>query len=210
MLKAIGFLIVALMSLYVSSPAVHAQNIGQYGQVFPVVEEDIRQWIMKRLHAMQDNGELLRHQKEIEQRVAKHIIRPTPLQLPTTKKPKTFRIDPSVVVSNDVWTPEGVLLAKKGMTMNPFNHVTFSKTLFFFNADDAKQVTWARKHYSDYGQVKFILTSGDIREAAIRFGRIYFDLNGLITSQLHVTHVPSVVNQDGLFWKVVEIGEDDE
>lgn len=205
--SVIGFILIGL-SLHL--PVSYAKNIGQYGQVFPVIEEDLRQVIMKRLDAMQQSGELAEHQRTIDKRVAEHIIRPKPLELTTTKTPKTFRIDPTVLVSHDVWMPNGTLVAQKGMPINPFNHIKFSKTLFFFNADDANQVAWVSKHYSDYAHVKFILTGGDIREAATRFGRIYFDLNGLITSRLQIKHVPSVVNQDGLFWKVIEIGVHDE
>lgn len=188
----------------------HTKNIGQYGQMFPVIEEDIRQVIMRRLKEMQQNGELAQHQRIIEQRVAKHIIRPKPLSITTTKSPTTYRIDPTVRVSRDIKMPDGTLIAKKGTPINPFHRIKFSKTLFFFNADDAKQVAWVARHYSDYKQVKFILTGGDIQKAAMRFGRIYFDLNGLITTQLQIKHVPCVVNQDGLFWKVVEIGVHDE
>ena len=204
-----GFLRFILMGLGLILQTSHAKNLGHYGQVFPVIEEDIRQVIMKRLNAMQDNGELLRHQRDIEQRVAEHIIRPKPLTLTPTNTPKTFRIDPTVLVSHDVWTPNLTQVAKAGTRINPFQHIKFSKTLFFFNADDAKQIAWVKKHYSDYEHVKFILTGGDIRQAAELFGRIYFDVNGLITSQLHIRHVPSVVNQDGIFWKVREIGGND-
>ncbi|MBA2650225.1 MAG: type-F conjugative transfer system protein TraW [Legionella sp.] len=187
----------------------HAKNIGQYGQVFPVVEADIRQVIMKRLKSMEQSGELAAHQRIIEQRVSAHIIRPKPLRLITTKTPKTYHFNPTVFVSQDVWAPDLTLLAQKGRAINPFSHIQFSKTLIFFNADDAKQVAWVKQHYTDYAYVKFILTGGDIRQAALQFGRIYFDLNGLITSQLHIAHVPSVVSQDGLVWKIVEIGADD-
>lgn len=204
------YLSLLLLGLCTLTPLVHAKNIGQYGQTFPVMEEDLRHVIMKRLKVMEDSGELLRHQETIQRRVAEQIIRPAPLSLTTTKTPKIFRIDPTVIVSHDVWTPDGTLVAKKGMSINPFSHIKFTKTLFFFNTDDAKQVAWVSKHYADYEHVKFILTGGDIQEAALRFGRIYFDLNGLITRKLHIAHVPSVVNQEGLFWKVKEIGENDE
>jgi conjugal transfer pilus assembly protein TraW len=205
--KVLGLI---LMGLCLHLPVSHAKNIGQYGQVFPVIEEDLRQVIMKRLKKMEQSGELSRHQSDIDRRVAEHIIRPNPLKLAPTKKPKTFRIDPTALVSHDVWAPDGTLVARRGTSINPFSHIKFSKTLFFFNADDAHQVAWVKKHYRDYGHVKFILTGGDIREASELFGRIYFDLNGLITTQLHIRHVPSVVNQDGLYWKVEEIGVNDE
>ena len=205
--KRIGFVLAGLLLF---SNGAFAKNIGQYGQVFQVDEEDIRQIIMKRLESMQKSGSLLHVQREIEQRIAAHTIRPKPLTLTTTSKPKTFRIDPTVTVSHDLWTPDGLLIAKAGLRINPFERVHFSKTLFFFNADDARQVAWVKKHYADFNHVKFILTGGDVRVAAELFGRIYFDVNGLISTKLHIKHVPSIVNQDGLYWQVREIGVFDE
>ncbi|KTC87653.1 type-F conjugative transfer system protein TraW [Legionella drozanskii] len=207
LITGLGFFFIGLFLLL---PVSHSKDLGHYGQVFPVIEADLRELIMKRLTEMQESGALLKHQRLIEQRVAEHIIRPKPLTLAPTKTPKTFRIDPTVLVSHDVALPDGTLIAKKGTAINPFNHLQFSKTLIFFNADDANQMAWVKKHYNDYHYVKFILISGDIRQASEHFGRIYFDLEGRITSQLHIKHVPSVVSQDGLYWKVVEIGVNDE
>ena len=183
-------------------------NLGNYGQVFPVIEEDIRTVILKRLHHMESTGELARRQREIDTRVANHVVRPSPLSLVITNKPEVFHVDPTVTLSQDIWTPDGALVAKAGTRINPFERVHFSKTLFFFNGDDAQQVAWAKSHYKDYEQVKFILTGGDIRDAAAVFGRIYFDMGGVLTTQLQIRHVPSVVNQDGLLWTVTEIGMD--
>lgn len=209
-LKTMRCLCFILTAFCLSVSVGYAKNLGQYGQVFPVIEKDVRQIIMARLRAMEKSGALAEHQRTIDQRVAEHIIRPQRLMLSPTKKPITFRIDPTVWVSEDVRMPDGTLIASKGTAVNPFKHITFSKTLFFFDADDANQVAWVKKHYSEYGHVKFILTGGDIREAGLTFGRIYFDLNGLITRQLKIRHVPSVVNQDGLHWAIREIGVDDE
>ena len=196
-----------LLSLVSSSG--FTKNIGNYGQVFPVLEEDIRALIMRRLQHMEATGELAHHQRDIERRISEHIIRPTPLKLPTTTMPKRFHVDPTQRVAHDIVTPNGVLVAKKGTRLNPFEHVVFTKTLFFFDADDKAQVTWVKAHYQDYSHVKFILTGGDIQEASEIFGRIYFDLKGQLTERLHITHVPSVVNQDGLRWLVKEIGVND-
>lgn len=194
------------MGLFSLMETALGNNLGNYGQVFPVIEEDIRAVIMKRLHHMDSTGELVRRQREIDTRVANHVVRPSPLSLNVTNKPEVFRVDPTVTVSQDIWTPDGGLVAKAGTRINPFERVHFSKTLFFFNGDDAEQVAWAKAHYRDYAQVKFILTGGDIRDAAAAFGRIYFDMGGVLTTQLQIRHVPSVVNQDGLMWTVTEIG----
>ncbi len=203
-MKGVGLCL--LMMVGVNS---YASNLGHYGQVFPVIEEDIRTIIMKRLQAMDATGELARHQREVEQRVSSHVLRPTPLALTTTIRPVMFHVDPTVTVSHDVWTPDGTLVAKAGMRINPFAHVSLSKTLLFFNGDDKQQVAWASRHYKDYRHVKFILTGGDIRDASNTFGRIYFDIGGALTSQLQVKHVPSVAYQDGLVWTVKEIGAND-
>lgn len=200
---------IIFMGLYLLSFTSVAKNIGNYGQVFPVLEMDIRQVILSRLKAMERTGELARHQHDIEHKISEHIVRPTPLMITPTSKPETFHIDPTILVAHDIWTPDGMLVARSGMRINPFQHIKFSKTLFFFNADDARQVAWAKSHYQDFEHVKFILTGGDIREASAIFGRLYFDVEGRITEQLHIKHVPSVVSQDGLLWQVREIGVND-
>lgn len=195
--------------LFLSSYAL-AKNIGHYGQVFPVIEKDIREVIFKKLYEMEASGALAKAQQEVTARVSAHIFRPKPLALTTTATPKSFHIDPTIKVSHDIWTPSGVLVAHAGQRLNPFEFVTFSKTLFFFNGDDKHQVAWVKKHYQDYANVKFILTGGDVREMTENFGRIYFDLGGRLTSLLHIQHVPSVVNQDERAWLVKEIGVGDE
>lgn len=187
-----------------------ANNLGNYGQVFPILEKDIRQVLMHRLHEMEISGELKRRQREVINRVAEHIIRPKPSNLSTTTTPKSFLVDPSVMVNQDIVTPDGNVVIKAGARLNPFEHITFSKTLLFFNADDKHQVAWIKHHYQDYSHVKFILTGGDIRESYKIFGRVYFDLGGQLSNRLHLKHVPSVVYQNGLSWKILEIGVPDE
>ena len=200
---------VMVIILCVASCMGTAENIGNYGQVFVVEEEDIRDHIMRRLKTMEASGELARRQREVTARVAAHIIRPTPLNLPTTTTPIRFTVDPTQRVSHDVFGPNGLLIAKKGTLINPFEHVTFTKTLFFIDGDSPRQVAWAKTHYKEYAYVKFILTGGDVRKASRQFGRVYFDIGARLTKTLQITHVPSVVNQDGRVWAVREIGVND-
>ena len=200
---------VTMFILHVSCSVSIAQNMGNYGQIFPVIEDDMREHILHRLKKMEGSGELLVHQQAIEKRLNERVIRPTPLHLKTTIESKRFTIDPTQWVSQDIIAPNGVLVAKAGTKLNPLEHVHFKKTLFFFNGDDAKQVAWVALHYKDYQQVKFILTGGDILEAANQFGRIYFDIGGRLAHTFHLTHVPSVVHQENTLWVVQEIGVND-
>lgn len=200
---------VIILILHLGCSVSMAQNLGNYGQIFPVIEDDMRKHILHRLKEMEVSGELVAHQQAIEKRLNEGVIRPSPLNLKTSSAPKRFTIDPTQWVSHDITSPNGVLVAKAGTKLNPLQHVHFKKTLFFFDGDDGKQVAWAVSHYKAYEQVKFILTGGDIRKAANQFGRIYFDIGGRLTNTFHITHVPSVVYQEDCHWVIQEIGVND-
>ena len=186
-----------------------ANDLGNYGTVFPIAEDDIRAVIQAKLHAMEASGELAQRQREVTARVSEHIIRPKPLNLSTTTSPNRFQVDQTVLVNQDIYLPSGALVAKAGTRLNPFDALHFSKTLFFFNGDDKQQVAWVKHHYQEYKYVKFILTGGDIRDAAEQFGRIYFDLDGRLSTLFQLKHVPSVVFEDKRQWAIQEIGVSD-
>ena len=201
--------LIALLGLNSVCGLTLAANLGVYGELFPVQETDIRQVIMSRLQQMEQTGELKRHQDEVQRRVSQHILRPTPLNLKPTRTPHTFLVNPEITVNQDIWAPNGLQVARRGTVFNPLAYVTFTKTLLFFNGDDKHQVAWVQAHYQDYRHVKFILTGGDVRDAANRFGRIYFDMEGRLSERLHIKHVPSVVRQAGREWNIQEIGVKD-
>lgn len=202
MKSRISFVVAYLMSL----GSLYAQNLGNYGEVFPIVEQDIRHVIMEKLKLMQATGELKEHQSRMIKRVTQQVRRPKPINLSTTSHPKLFTMDPSITVNQDISDAHGKIIAQKGTQLNPFNRVSFSKTLFFFNADDSKQVSWVKNHYQEYAHVKFILTAGDVTEASEVLGSVYFDLRGRLSRYFHLKHVPSIVRQQGLVWEIKEIG----
>lgn len=183
-----------------------SSNLGTYGELFTIIEIDIREVIAHRLQVLESSDQLSRYKKEAIGRMTRQVVQPTPVNLSTTTKPRVFYIDPSITIIHDIVTPDGLLVAKSGTVVNPFTHVSYKKTLFFFNAEDSRQINWVKAHYADYEYVKFILTGGDIRDAARSLGRIYFDQAGRLSEQLQLKHVPSVVTQEGLRWKIREVG----
>lgn len=195
--------------LIMASSMSAGKNLGNYGEIFSVIEIDVRKVILEKLQVMEKKGELLKHQEIITHNIAENAIRPKPLLIGTMPKTLVHFIDPSIKVNQDIVTPEGHILARKGTLLNPLSQINYNKTLFFFDGDDRNQVAWAKAHYKEYGFVKFILTGGSIKEAASTFGRIYFDQGGVLTHQLQIQHVPAVVEQAGLLWKISEIGMND-
>ena len=203
-MKNVAGLIAALL---MNVAPVYAKNLGNYGQLFPVIEEDIRQVIMAKLHRLEQSGALKQYQQKIVARVEEHVRRPKPLHVPTATTPKTHELDPSIVVNQTLYTHDGTVIAQKGTHLNPFDRVSFSKTLFFFDADDPKQIAWVKTHYKNFDQVKFILTGGVVKAASEALGSVYFDLEGRLSRYFHLEHVPSVVSQKGAVWSIKEIGQ---
>jgi len=198
--------LILLMSSMLMPSFCLASNLGNYGQIFEVKEVDIRAVIQNKLSVMEKTGELETRKKEAVDRISKQVIRPKSLSLTKLNKTTVHYIDPSITVNKDVYTPNGQLIVKAGTKVNPFERITLSKALFFFDSDDEKQIEWVKSHYQQYNQVKFILTSGNVKDATNLFGKVYFDMGGEITAKLNVKHVPAVAIQDGLKWKVTQIG----
>ncbi|ALB24378.1 conjugal transfer pilus assembly protein TraW (plasmid) [Piscirickettsia salmonis] len=192
-----------LMSLIVTAAA---KNLGTEGQTFSIKELDFRQFIQQRLMDMKEKGEIRRYAAEAQHRVAKEVYHPPTLPLTQESDSEIYTIDPSIKLTRPITDNMGRILVKAGTIVNPFHTVHLRSVLIFFNGDDAQQVSWVKHHYRDYKWVKFILTGGDIRQAAKLFGRIYYDQYGNITRKLHIKHVPAIAQQDGLKWKITVIG----
>lgn len=193
-----------ILLFLVGIQSVYANTVARFGGLFPVIEKDIREVILNKLSALENSGELKQLKKDVIERVEKQIERPKPSNLTTTTTPEVFYVDPSITINEDIYSADGEPIAKAGERINPFKRINFSKTLIFFNADDKRQINWVKAQYGQYSHVKFILTGGSIKEAQSLFGRVYFDLNQTLSRKLHIKHVPSVVVQDALVWKITE------
>jgi conjugal transfer pilus assembly protein TraW len=183
-----------------STPSLaYAKNLGVWGPLFPIEEQDIREFIYQRLNEMEQNGEMLKLNEKFIKNVKEHTLRPTPVSgFTITKKPKTFYYDPTYILNKDIEDHEGNIIAKKGTVINPLDTIKLHGVLFFLNADDERQIKWALENTKKHDYVKYILVKGNIKEAGKRLNdRIYFDQYGLITKQLGIKHIPCIVKQEG-------------
>ncbi len=181
-----------------------AVNLGVYGQIFQIKEMDFKRFIYEKLEVLKDNGELKKYELQAIKRVEHHVYYPTPLNLPTTSKKITFKIDPSIVVNKTITDTSGHIIVEAGEHFNPFKHIHLDETLLFFNFEDPRQVSWAKKYSHLVINPKFILTGGDIRKASDIFGKIYFDQDGRLTTKLQIRAVPAIAEQDGVEWNITE------
>lgn len=187
-----------------------AKDLGVFGAVYPISEEDIQEFILNKLHALEANGELAKMQTRFVDNVKEHTLRPTPVKLSTTDNPETLYYDPTFTLARDISNGNGKILFHKGYRVNPLEKIKLHGVLFFLNADDKRQVTWATQKAKQYDYVKYILVQGNIKDAGNALNnRIYFDQYGKITTKLGIKHIPCIVTQDGLRLKIQEFKMED-
>jgi len=203
--QKLTIIIPILIIAFVTSAAL-AKNLGTWGTVFPIEEQDIKEFIYERLNHMKQNGELEKINTTFMKNTKKHMLRPTPVaNITTTDQPKIFYYDPIYTLIKNIEDEKGKVIVKAGTTVNPLDTIKLHGVLFFINADDKKQINWAITTTKRYEYVKYILVKGNIKTAGeVLNKRIYFDQNGNLTKQLGIKHVPCVVKQSG---KKLEIQE---
>lgn len=198
--------IVILIILFVSSS--FAENLGTFGQVHGIAEEDFLSFIQKRLLVMQANGEWKKIEDQFKENVKRHADRPTPVSNITTAiEYKTWDYDPSITVPYDLRDSEGHIIAKAGTTVNPLSYINLHHALLFIDGDDSKQIQVAKGIDNVLkGRIKLVLVRGSVTENEKRFNKpIYFDQGGSLVSKFNIQHVPALVWQNGLVLKVQEI-----
>lgn len=199
-------LIIALLFIFSLSVSqvISAENLGVYGEVFPIVEVDMLQFIHERLIELNQSGQLKQMQNDFDKKVVEHTLRPHPVErISKAIKPRTFYYNPMFTLQHNIYDNQGNLLAEAGTTINPLNKIHLNETLFFINADDRAEIAWIKqilainKENKNIQFYKIILVQGNIAQASKDLGRIYFDQNGVLTKKLGILHVPAIVSQSG-------------
>ena len=216
MVRKLLTIAIAIGILGVLPFSAHAITVGVFGHVFSIKEQDFLVFIHQKIEQMQQDGRLAQAKADFVKRVEAHTLRPTPVAgITTTDHPRTWRIDPSFVLTRNIVNSTGHILYHKGMRINPLNPVLagkyhvllFNETLIFINADDPKQIRWLRHTLDHYQQVKIILVNGNIKQASkALFSRVYFDQKGVLCHHFGITHVPSILTRSGDRLKIQEIG----
>lgn len=209
-----------MKSLYVTAIAifmtssVSAADLGVWGDLYPVEEQDMLSVINQRLTAMEKSGELAQKQEEFTNRVKENTLRPPPVKgIGKANESRTHYFDPSFVVSKDIADNKGNIFAIKGTKHNPLESIPFNHTLYFINGDDLEQVEWMKRQKPKTIQYSIVLVNGNIKTATEALSaRIFFDQNGVMTSKFGITEVPARVTlaEDRLRLRVDTINPEDD
>lgn len=202
---AIGIWLGAAAAFYCATAAL-ARDYGQHGALFPIAEEDLLLVIERRLHEMERSGRLEVLQRQMAEQVKARVFRPDPLPgIKTARRSRTWHFDPSLIVTESIKDHKGRFIARKGMRVNPLDHVRLRQKLVFVDGREDAQVSWALRETAPH-TAKLILTAGSALALMRRHRRIfYFDQAGVLTRRLGIAHVPAIVEQDGKRLRVREL-----
>ncbi len=184
-----------LLVLLLIAGVAQAKNLGTWGEMYPIAEQDMLTTIQTRLKAMEASGEMAREQDAFKQRVTENTLRPKPVEgLTLAQENTTHYIDPSLTVSEDLTDHQGRVFARRGQVINPLDTVPFSDTLYFIDADNPQQVAWMKAQKPGTLTYRVILVNGDIREATRALDtRIYFDQDGTLSRKFALKAIPARV-----------------
>ena len=194
------FLLLSVTLLYFNTvfwSCAEARDFGVHGKIATIEERDPIVLIQSKLRTMEENGELERHNLELQKKTRAAIERPKPVEgISKATETRVFYYDPTYVVQEDIKDHQGKIIHSKGTRINPLETVSLSQGLLFFDGDDADQITFARKKLKE-SSVKLILVKG----APLALSEtwkvpVYFDQSGRLTKQLGIHHVPALVTQE--------------
>lgn len=178
-------------------------DLGVHGALFEIVEEDMLEFLLMRLSALKNSGKLQEIEDSIKEKTKERVLHPPPVVgLSETKVERSYLHDPTLVVDQDIKTPDGALIATRGQKVNPLNHLSLSKGLLFIDGDNKHQLHWAFQHKDKF---YIILTKGSPLKLGEQFGtKFYFDQAGIITKRYGIKHIPARIEQTGETLRITE------
>lgn len=198
-------LLVSLLAALVVAP-VHAQQIGVYGTLYDIQEEDAVHYIKRRLYELDQQGEIKRRQQEALARVRNHILHPAPVPgIETAKERRVFYWDPTYTVPQDITDGHGHVVYPAGYKYNPLQYGGLSKRLLFIDERDPKQVAMVKREKKTHPRDEVILTGGSFVDLSKELHeQVFYDQAGFLTKKFGIKHVPAMVEQTGLKMRIEE------
>lgn len=185
-------IILTLLNFFTTLVQVNAKNLGVYGTVYPVTEEDLLEYLQNRAKSLPQE-KLLKFQKELESQARKSVEEPKPVNVSYALKYRAFEYDPSIEVEEDIKNLEGLVVVKKG-SYNPLDIVTLTTGLLFIDGTNEKHLDWARKQTDR--EYKWVLVKGrpiDLEEQEKI--PVFFDQKGILVKRFNIKNIPAKVNQ---------------
>lgn len=192
--------VMLLITLLVADP-LHAavKELEAAGETYPILEEnmldELKQQVMK--------ADQLRD--EIRKQIGAYQPGSIP-HLPRTAKVRTFTVDMTYTVEEDITDGAGRVIYPKGFRFNPLKYVSMPGGLLVIDGDDTQQVEWFRNSpYSHDRRIRLLISNGHASDLIDMLKRPVFYLTEDIARRLQLAAVPALVIQQEQMLQVHEI-----
>lgn len=181
---------VALLIL-LSKPST-AHDLGVYGSLYPIAEENALHMLYKKLQHIAESGSLDNLQEQVTKKVAMQVDRPPGIAITSTRGYREYYIDLTTKLNQDIINFQGKVIFKKDTTFNSLAQTKWQQNLVFIDADNEQHITWVKNHLNN----KIVLVSGSIAKTAELLNtQIYFDQAGILTKKFGIKQIPAIVSK---------------
>lgn len=187
-----------LLSAALLAPS-YAKDLGVQGTLWPIVEEDIRELMVKSASKVDWDAHTASMQSEARQ----YADRLPKRALPSVSNTETVWVDPSIELSSDIQAPvegaDGILrwqvLARKGTRVNPLSHTRPVTAFLMFNGNDPAQVDLVAA-VLEKEPLRFVPVEagqGSVPANVERLKRPVFHAPDAMLTRFQVTNLPALV-----------------
>lgn len=176
-----------------------ARDLGVQGNVWPIVERDMRQMLLESAMSTDWSGA----QESLKESARTYVDRLPKRQLPTPEQTQTRWIDPSIVISSDIQAPveqpdgdyQWQVIIPAGTKVNPLvTHRPVTAMLFFDGADPAQvDLVEQTLKAEPWRVVPVEAGAGNVRASFERFNRPVFHANDALVSRFQISQLPSIL-----------------
>ncbi len=190
----------AIFALALSIPgtSVLADDLGVFGRVWDIEEVDLRRMMAEQI-ARVDQTII---QDELKTS-SKNYLRTLPEDyLPKATATRTHWVDPSVVVSQDIYAPveqeDGrygwEVMVPAGTRVNPLTDVRPVDNMLFFNAKDPEQVEFALSALKAHPRnLMLVATGGDVGALSAKIQVPVYHSNPSLIERFEIRAIPSLL-----------------
>lgn len=197
-------LLTAIVFAIMSYPAGAKQEVldlGTAGDTYPVKETDFSKELQEhaRHFAEREKDQPLFERLQVYQPYNLH-------PLPPAEHNRSFTIDMSYVLDQEIVDNNGGIVFPKGYIFNPLKYISLQGGLVIIDGTDPEQIEWFRNSpYRDNRQAKLFLSDGSAFTVTHQLKRPAFYLTDDIARRLKLSAVPSIIVQKGRALRVHEI-----
>jgi conjugal transfer pilus assembly protein TraW len=175
-------------------------DLGKYGTTYEIAEVDLIE-VMKERAGKLDG-------RKIQERMTKQFWTNYKFTaLTPAQKDKKLIYDPSITVQEDIFTPDGKVIARAGQKFNPLDSIPFTKKIVVFNATRKNEVDYviSLQRQSKKESHGLILMTTEVQrdtgwehlqEVQSHFDYPVYMLNANIAKRFHIMHTPTVIHAD--------------